>query len=122
MDYRQKLDGDLQQLLGSMWNIPLECERIARFQTNDAITVTVIESTLQHVDEFHARVLKARKYFALIVQRDEKGFEEFARSLIVGQQLIGVTPSRAAPNDLHALPRRDMLRKSLGQVVVLEDL
>ena len=56
IDERQHPDRHLFQVFGAVWNYAVKGQAVTRFQTVHMITVAIVESSFQDVDELHSRV------------------------------------------------------------------
>src|SRR5665647_1524824 len=75
---------------------------IATRQHKCVFAYTIFQLAFQHMDEFGSWVLKRRKFFTCIIQRNQEGFKGFLRTLVVGKQMIGMAHFCAAPHYFHA--------------------
>ena len=66
-------------------------------------------------------MLEAREHLALVIERDEKGFERPARPAVRGQQVIRVAALGAATHDFEAFASRHVLRAAARLADVAEE-
>ena len=73
------------------------------------LAVAVVHTPFEHVDELGSGVLKVRKNLTLVVNGDQKGLKGLGRTLVVGQQMVGVPAFGTPAHDFHARTLAHML-------------
>src|SRR5260370_35327964 len=86
-----------------MRDVAAKGQGVARPKHIGVAAVAIVQNTGEQVDEFNTGMLKARKDFALVGQRDEKRFEDFARAALRGQEVIRMSASGAAAHGFQPL-------------------
>ena len=71
-----------------MAGIRIEEERVTRRHHVGTVSVKVFHLSGQHVDKLHPGMLEQRKYFRLVIKRDEVGFHCDGFSDAVAKKLI----------------------------------
>ena len=105
-DGREHPDRKLYKLFRTVRDAAAKGERIAGRQQVARLAVPLAQSPLQEIDKLDARVLEAREDFALVGERDQKGFEDATRTTLMPPETTScTTPNRfSSPSGIVKLP------------------
>jgi len=86
-----------------------EGQGVARPKHIDVAPMAIVQHAGEQMNELDAGMLKTREHLAAIVQRHQKGLEDFARAALGGQKVIGMSAAGAAAHRLEPLTGADQL-------------